>query len=172
MSVVLLSGHLDEARLCRVQEEIWGGLDNSCVLVIDSLGGDLQPTVDFVEEMLDSVGVGRTVFSSMRIYNAESAAALISLALPAAVKEMREGAILGVHRGSVILDTSDLDLVNGSVANHATLALLRRHEATLKEALVKRDLSSDPKLMAELYGSNWLHLSAEECLRRGIVTRL
>ena len=172
LNTVLLSGHLTEEKLKLVAQEIKEREPpRQFSLIIDSQGGDMKPTLDFVEFLWKNGGSDNHFLSGVKIYNAESAAAFIALAVPI-YREMRISAVLGIHRGSVILEASDFNLQNGQVENQETLNRFEKYSTYLKCALDQGNLSSDPKLMAELYGSNWLRLSAEECLKRGIVQKL
>ena len=170
LNTVLLSGHLTEERLKQAKKEIQERKPpRQFSFIVDSTGGDMKPTLGFVEFLWDSGESGN--LSGVKIYNAESAAAFISLSFPT-YREMRKGAELGIHRGAVVLEASEFDLEGGKVSNTETIERFKKHDIHLKRILDQCGLSADSKLMAELYGSNWLHLSAEECLKRDIVKRL
>lgn len=172
LNTVLLTGHLTEERLGQAISEIKEREPpRNFSLIIDSKGGDMNPTIGFINFLWSSCGPNAELISGIKIYNADSAAALIALSVPA-YREMRKGAELGIHRGSVILEASEFDLEGGKVSNQETIDRFKCHEVCLKRILDKCGLSSDQKLMAELYGSNWLRLSADECLKRGLVKLL
>lgn len=168
---VLLSRHLNEERLSQAREEIRALEPKSeFSLVIDSEGGDMKPALDFVDFLWNIRGL---YLGGVKIYNAESAAAFIALAA-GTYTEMRKGAILSIHRGSVILEAADFDFESGKVVNRETIERFKKHERYLKQILESEDLklTSDKKAMAKLHGSGWLRLTAEECLERRIVKRL
>ncbi len=168
LNSVLLSGRLTEKRLCQATREIQNIArepDRSFNLVIDSDGGDMKPTIEFVE-FLWATGYEPGV----KIYHAESAAAFIALAVKAK-KEMQRDASLDLHRGALWIEATEIDLESGKL-NEETLCRLKQYEAYLKQALGETGLLSDSKAMADLYGSGWLRLSADDCLARGIVQEL
>jgi ATP-dependent protease ClpP protease subunit len=172
LNTVLLSGHLTEEKLKQAVREIQEREPpRQFSLIIDSTGGDMKPTLDFVEFLWASGGPKGKLIAGVKIYNAESAAAFIALSVPT-YREMRRGTGLGIHRGAVVLEASEFDLEGGKVSNTETIDRFKKHDAYLKKILDQCGLSTDSKSMAELYGSNWLRLSAKECLERGIVTRL
>lgn len=167
-NAVLLSGQLNRSRLKQAIDEIdHMAINEQYCLVIDSFGGDMKPTVDFVKYLLDT---GKQRLTNIKIYNAESAAALIALSV-SVYREMRKDAKLSIHVGSLILEASGFDS-EGKILSKETINKFRQYRDCLDQILEECKLSCDKKLMAELYGSNWLRLSPEECLRRGIVQRL
>lgn len=180
LNSVLLSGRLTEKRLCQATREIQNiasGFDRSFNLVIDSDGGDMKPTIEFVEFLWTLTGAyeKRSARKKLdppvvKIYHAESAAAFIALAVKAR-KEMQKGSTLDLHRGALWIEATEIDLDSGKL-NDDTLGRLKQYEAYLKQALGENELLSDSKAMADLYGSGWLRLSADECLKRGIVQEL
>lgn len=168
LNSVLLSGRLTEKRLCQAVREIQNitnGSDHSFNLVIDSDGGDMKPTIDFVEFLWAT-----RHSPAMKIYRAESAAAFIALAVKGQ-KELQKDASLDIHRGALWIEATEVDLKTGKL-NDEMLSRLQQYEVYLKQVLRDVDLLSDSKAMADLYGSGWLRLSADECLKRGIVQEL
>ena len=171
LNTILLVSLLTDDRLKQAAREIQEReAPRSFSLIIDSPGGDMKATIDFVVFLWNAGGPESQLISGIKIYNADSAAAFIALAIPT-YREMRKGATLGIHRGSVILEASEFDADTG-VINQETLDRFKQHDAYLKRILDENGLLKDKKLMAELYGSGWLHLSADECLKRGIVKKL
>ncbi len=173
LNTVLLTGHLTEERLKQAATEINERESReNFSLIIDSRGGDMKPTIEFVEFLwAASCGPKSPRISGVKIYTAESAAAFIALSIPT-YREMQKGSTLGIHRGAVILEASEFDLESGQVSNQETIDRFKQYGTYLSRILEEYDLSSDQKLMSQLYGSNWLRLSAAECLERRIVDRL
>jgi hypothetical protein len=102
----------------------------------------------------------------VKIYEASSAAAYIALAI-GGEREMAKKATLSLHRGEFILSPTKIN-PEGKV-DESLITEFKKYDMALVETLksVKLDDRTD-----KLYASDWLHLSAEECLMRGIVQRL
>ena len=165
--VVLLRGFLDSRKIKRAIEEILSvSQGDMLTLVIDSDGGNLSPAIKFIEFLEKKRGHGIMVNS--RIYNAKSMASII--ALSANFVEMDRGATLELHQGSLHLESSDFDL-SGQISNDA-MAQFVKYRQLLQNILDKYRIQQNPKMMAELSGSNWLKLSAKECKERYIIDEI
>jgi ATP-dependent protease ClpP protease subunit len=166
ISTVLLEGYLSEKVLKgALQEvsEVAGAGKRACVLVVCSPGGDIVPAMEFVvmAKMLP-------LLFSVKVYNAQSVAAFITLSLrPHA--EMKRGSVMGLHRGRLKVEAPDLSR-EGQVPE-AMLKALLEYNRQLDEVLSRNGIA-DPKLLAKFYGSGWLDLSADQCLEYGLVKKL
>ena len=104
--------------------------------------------------------------AEVKIYEAHSAAALLAFAL-GSWREIAAGTNIGFHLGEVTLpfwkiDRDDRRITEKILKNH-------RDGETLLRQLMERYGLNEPKLYTELYRSGWLYLTADECLRRGLV---
>ncbi len=180
LNSVLLSGRLTETKFRQAVHEIENiasGFRRNFNLIIDSDGGDMEPTINFVEFLWTVTGgyekqttQKKLISPIVKIYHAESAAAFIALAAKAR-KEMKTGAILNLHRGALFVEATEVNLETGKL-NEDSLSRLRKYEVYLKQVLQETELLFDSQAMADLYGSGWLRLSAHECLKRGLVHEL
>jgi ATP-dependent protease ClpP protease subunit len=171
MKEVLLNGFLSPVRLKRAQDTIEkasregvGGL----VLVVNSTGGDVIRTKDLITKLKELESGGLTIAS--RIELAKSAAALLVLSV-GSTRVMHGTGSIHFHRGTLILDANEFDHETG-VISEERLAEVQQYDTLLVDILERYGLTKHPKLMSELYGSGWLSLRAETCLRLGLVDRL
>lgn len=165
--VVLLKGYLSREVLERAYSEIsriilMGG--QTINLVVDSDGGDIRPAVEFVRKVKY-----RSLQLDVKIYNAQSAAAFLVVALGNSRMEMLGTAELGFHRGSLQIEASDIS-PDGHIPEEM-LKAFREYDEQLSCALKGAGVD-DPKLSAQLYGYGWLTLSANQCLQYGVVQKL
>lgn len=160
--VVLLDENLSRARLKRALDEIrtLAGTNNIAI-VIKSTAGDGVAAVDFTEEV-HKLGLKLRV----KIYEASSAAAYIALAL-GDDREMRADSTLSIHRGEIHLSPSEISPDNK--VNEGLVKSFRRYDIALTTAINAVGLHGRKD---ELYATDWLRLSADECLKLGIVKRL
>jgi len=170
---VLLQGYLDKGKLNRALEEIHSissepkpGHDYRAVVnvAIASDGGDGPSAVGFVE------AANHLAHFQIKVYEASSTAAYIALALSAICREMNRDATLGIHRGEITLSPSQID-PSGKI-DQPLIDSFKAYDGALVAVLKDQELGNDKTLMAELYASDWLRISAKECLRWGIVQRL
>ena len=82
-------------------------------------------------------------------------------------REIAAGTRIGFHLPLLTLKSWEVDREGRRIAARI-VKQCQRYEALLAELMKRRGLD-DPKLNAELYGSGWLYLSAEEALGRGLV---
>lgn len=166
---VLISGKLDDARLCRALGELadLGALPTEIcklVIVIDSNGGGVTALHSFVESISDDPRTRAAVEKAdVKIYNAQSAAVLVALTF-GSHREMVRGSELGIHLPNIFLSIGDVDR-----DNRISPSLLGDCRTTIEmvEALIDRYGLHDRK--SEIYTSGWLRVTAQECLRRGLV---
>jgi len=167
LPVVLLEGQLTKVIYEAATAEISGFAatcpNSRCCLVVKSHGGDMLPSLDFVDRA-KSLGMK----FSTKIYEASSAAAFVALSL-ADEAEMSATTVLAFHLGEITIEVQDLS-PDGQIPATMRDGLVR-YDRALQE-LLKRLGVSTPKLNAELYGSGWLRIQAEKCLEYGIVQRL
>lgn len=172
INAVLLEGFLSKEKLRMALEEIRAigeYRDGSLCLIISSAEGDALAAVSFVESIKLDTYVHDMI---VKIYEANSTAAFIVLALydHLSFVEMKKDAVLGIHRGEIRLSPTQVSPDGKIDENLATC--FRKYDAALVRAIKKTKLAEDEKLVSELYATDWLRLSAEECLKRGIVQRL
>jgi hypothetical protein len=171
---VLISGELDEARLARALGELadLGSAPVSArnpVIVIDSDGGYVSALGGFLECVFADQRTRSLVERArVKIYNAQSAAAIIALSF-GGYREMAAGTSLGFHLPLLTLNIGDADRDD----RIAPRILESSQESELcLEQLMDRYGLNEPMLKSELYRSGWLRLTADECLRRGFVQAL
>lgn len=163
---VLLRGYLSKEVLETAFDEINRLVSDQkpeCILIIDSDGGDFVPAMDFVRSVQKL-----NIRLALKIYNAQSAAAFVTLSLRH-YAEMKFGTAMVFHRGFLKLEAPDISY-EGKVPESMLLSL-REYNAELEGILTKCGVK-DPKLWAELHGSGRLNLSGDQCLKLGVVNRL
>lgn len=174
--VVLLSGFLNKEKMEKTKRQIsspnkvWGnGKNHDLVLVIDSEGGNVSPTLDFID-FLDEIKQKNGVGIISQVYNASSAAALIALSGDELWLD-KDGSI-DLHLASPQkMEASDLNLSSGQISSQI-LEQLRRYDQYLRKVLEECGLSQDPRLTGELYGSNWLRFNSERAVKHCLVNGL
>ena len=163
--VVLLSGRLTRKRIDGVKREIAAYRkthDSPIVLVIASDGGVVGATLEFIEWLENT----QTRFTA-KIYQAESAAALIAMA--AEERQMVQKGILSVHLGSITVETSDVP--DGRICGKV-LADAKKLRARTFALMKKSGFPEQGKIIDKLLAQNRLTLSAEECQELGIVSEV
>ena len=171
-TAVLLKGYLDNFKINRCREEISTLIRpivterDELTIIIDSDGGNLAPALEFIE-FLGTIRSRAEITS--RVYNAKSMAAIV--AFTADNVEMDKYATIDIHRGSLELEASDFDLGTGQISE-SVLLQFRKYDEILKQILEKYGICQNPKLMAELYGSNWLKLDADKCREHCLVNKI
>ena len=171
---VLISGELDDARLARALGELadLNGVSTSAlktVIVVDSDGGNSTALHAFLEAMLEDRRARAVAESAeVKIYNAQSAGAVVALVL-GCYREMAESACIGLHLPLVTVGLGDVD-IDGRMTTRI-LEGCRKTEDLLEELMQRYGLD-EPRMKADLYSSGSLRLTAEECLRRGLVKQL
>ena len=165
--VVLFSGPLTNKSL----EYAWAEIkeyqargETEVGLIIRSDGGSGSKALDFADKLRE-LGVQTWA----KIYRAESAAAIIAMA--ADRREMTKDAVFGVHLGAIAhVETSDLG-ERGEIPTRLFLEAKRVREGTLA-LLAKVGLKAPSAVTDILLARNRLTLTAEECLKLGIVERI
>lgn len=163
---VLVEGHLTDSLLeetCREIGDVARAGMKSCTLIVKSHGGDMVPAMKFV-----AAARALPLEFDVKVYNAQSAAAFVALSLRHCA-EMKRGTVMGFHRG--YLKVEEPDISTSREVPKAMYEALLEYNGEL-DALLERNGVSDPKLLAQFYGGGWMMLSADECLKYGIVQRL
>jgi ATP-dependent protease ClpP protease subunit len=169
---LLISGFLDDARLARVLGEILdisaaAEADRKVVVVFDSEGGSLPALLAFLECVLEDESTRALIErADVKVYKADSAAALLAFWMGGR-REMAAGTRIGFHLPLLTLKFWEVDRESRRI-DARIVKQCQRYEALLAD-LMKRCGLDEPRLKAELYGSGWLYLSAEEALGRGLV---
>ena len=104
----------------------------------------------------------------VKIYNAQSAAAIIALFV-GRYREMAADTAIGLHLPLLTVDPFSVD-----ADNHLTGCSLESCRTTVElvEGVMRRCGLDEPELKSELHQSGWLRLAAAECSKRGLVNRL
>ena len=171
---VLISGALDEERLYRVLGELADlgtaqTADLELVLVIDSDGGNCGSLRSFLEcATADDRTRAALANAGVKIYNAQSAAAVIALSF-GRYREVAPETAIGLHLPLLPVDMSFVDADDRLVEFKFESC---RKTVEIVEEVMRRFGLDEPKLKAELHESGWLRLPAQECLKRGIVHRV
>jgi len=165
---VLLYGHLTHKRLDFAWREVEGYLSaehvpKEIVLVIQSEGSG-NYCWKFIEKMNTLKGI--TFFA--KVYVAKSAAALIALA--ADRREIEKHGVIEIHLGSVIIESNEVTS-QGKVSKWIIDELRAGREHTFA-LMHKCGIPDTGSHMDALLARNTLTLSAEECLKLGLVTRI
>jgi len=134
-------------------------------------GGYLAPALDILQHFGKASEYDvkiRTV-----VYTAHSMAAIIALlAGPVENRVMMKTGSLKFHLGNLELEAgSDFDVTTGVIAP-AIMIQFRTYKLLLDNLLEHYGLTKDANAMSQLYGTNWLQVSAEKCLELGMVSRL
>ena len=172
---VLITGFLNDARLDRVLGEILdigaaGEPNGKLVVVFDSEGGTLPALLAFMECVLEDAPTRALIErADVKIYEAHSAAALLAFWMGGR-REMAAGTRIGFHLPLLTLQFWDVDR-DGRRVDAGIVKRCREYEALLARLMEQYGLS-EPELRTELYSSGWLYLTAEECVRRGLVHEL
>ena len=166
--MVLLCGPLTKSNLESAWQEIiayqeqTNGGPQSVTLVINS-EGDGYRALEFVDRMEKS-----GITFSAKIYRANSGAALIAMA--AKEREMVAGGELEIHLGSVTIEANEID-DTGQVTERLRIFLTAGREKTLA-LMAKCGFKDQGPHIDTLFATNWLLLTADECLALGIVKRI
>ena len=134
--------------------------EKDITVVINSDGGNGTKTLEFVDK-IKRVG---DVNISAKIYHAESAAALIAFAF--SEREIVKDGQLVIHLGSVEVESCDID-EGGTISKGCQVVAKKFKDEVLKAAALPPGPYVD-KLLA----TNRLTLTADECLKLGIVGRI
>lgn len=167
---ILISGDLDDDRLYRVLGELadWAAAPRSereLVLVIESDGGNSHSLRNFLKCALGDDRT-RTALANadVKIYNAQSAAAMIALSF-GRYRETAAGTAIVLHFPVLPVDMSFVD-ADDRLVEFKFESCRKSLEAV--EAVMRRFGLDEPKLKSELHESGYLRLPVEECLKRGI----
>lgn len=165
INTVLLYGHLSEKELEDAASEI-RDLEGEYSLVIESKSGDIEPAMDFMESLW--AGGGRNL-AGVKIYNAQSVAALIALCVQT-YREISRGAILRIEQASTVIEAIDVDLENGTL-DQEVLGTFRKYDTYLRNVLESCRLYENRFYVNKLE-AGFLELNARQCLDLGLVKRI
>ena len=169
-TVVLLRGELTKKRLDRARLEMLQQIPTatSLTLVIDSQeGGYTKPACEFVE-FLTKLRQQHGVSIKTRIYNAYSAAA--GIALVAEERELDSKGALELHIGSLVIESNEVGTDN--TISPRLVEYLHRWKNLLYARLDTIKPGLTPQNLARLNAINHLHLTPDEWLQSGVVTKL
>ena len=172
INAVLISGEIDRDRMYRALGELAEiaakeAQSRKPVVVVDSMGGHIEPTCGFLDSVLEDIQTRRSLEQAdVKIYNAQSAAAVIALSIGRR-RTMAAGTELVVHLplATVQFDGAGMDgrLYRPEGPAHwveRTLGLMSRYGL------------DGPAQRSQLFSAGWLRLSADECHERGLVSEL
>jgi hypothetical protein len=169
---------LTKARLDRAIEEmrrvaVGTSVDDNLVLVFNSPGGDSLAALRFLDAVQGDERTRRLAErAEVKIYDAHSTAALVAFAL-GSKRELSAKAQIGFHLGETNVQVGNPDHFDqdGRLAPWI-VEEWRRYRTAVTELMNRLGLDTDRKLQAKFWATGRLDLSAEECLRRGLVSRL
>ena len=147
--------------------------NGSTVLIFNSPGGDSRATHQFLDSVL---GEEQTRFllegAKVKIYKARGAAALLAFGL-GSEWELSANAKILFHLGGITVQRGNPDhfTQDGRIAA-SIIESWKKYRSAVAELTKRLGLDADPHLQAALWATGELELSAQECLRRGLVSRL
>ena len=176
---ILISGLLTKERLDRVFEELrhvaadTSGTDN-LVVVVNSTAGSSVAALRFIENVLDDERMRCLAErAEVKIYEAQSVATLIAFAFGTTRELSTEGKIC-FDLGERIVQVGNPDHYDQDGC--LTPQFVERGQAYIDSVLKllrRLGLDADPDLEMRFWAAEGrLDLSAQECLRRGIVSRV
>jgi hypothetical protein len=170
---VLISGEINEPRMYRAVGELADisaarSPSRQPVIVVDSDGGSVEKTYAFLEHLFDDAATRSVVEQSdVKIYNAQSGAAIIALSIGQR-RVMSAGTHLGLHLPLVTLRWDQVG-EDGRMWHAETLV---RSGAERTLALMSRYGLDGAEQKSQILSTGWLRLSADECRKRGFVEGL
>lgn len=175
---ILWSGLLEEERLNRVLQELKdiaadSSSEEEVVFLFDSPGGALFPTVTFLDVVLKDDDLRRVAErASVKIYQAHLVAALLAFSFGSR-RELSSQTKVCFNTGRMTLQVGNPEHFesDGRVSSQI-MDGWRKYQSMVNGLMRRLGLENDRKLQAELLGSGRVELTAEECLRRGIVNCL
>jgi ATP-dependent protease ClpP protease subunit len=178
ITTILISGLLTKARLDRAIEEIrhvavGNSADENLVLIFNSPGGDCFAALRFLDAVHGDERTRRLAErAEVKIYDAHSTAAMVAFAL-GSKWELWVNAKIGFHLGETNVQVGNPDHFDQDGRLAAWIVEeWRRYRTAVTELMDRLGLNTDRKLQAEFWATGRLDLSARECLRRGLVSRL
>lgn len=171
INAVLISGEIDRERMYRAIGEIADiaveAPSRKPVVVVDSDGGNAGSMYGFLDCILEDNPTQRSFeHAEVKIYNAQSAAAIIALSIGRR-RTMAARTQLGIHLPltTVDFDGAGMDgrLFRPEGTAHAVERIL---------GLMSRYGLDGPEQRSQIFSTGWLRLSAEECHERGLVSEL
>lgn len=163
---ILLYGDLNEKSLARSWDEVESLLlselspQDPFTVLIASQGGDIKLTFQFIERLS---ALQRPWIA--RIYQAESAAAVVALYAPR--REIVASGVFKLHLGPLAVDAYNASLTG---APHPTQTVEHfEFRKTIIDLLQGNTLRFPSEKMRELLSTNWVTLSPADCLEYGIV---
>ena len=178
IATILISGLLTKARLDRAIEEmrhvaVGNSADENLVLVFNSPGGDCSAALRFLDAVQGDERIRRLAErAEVKIYEAHSTAALVAFAL-GSKRELSANAKIGFHLGETNVQVGNPDhfCQDGRLATWI-VEEWRSYRTAVTELMNRLGLDTDRKLQAAFWATGRLDLSAPECLRLGLVTRV
>jgi ATP-dependent protease ClpP protease subunit len=170
---VLLSGEINEPRMYRALGELADisaarSPSQQPVVVVDSDGGSVEKTYAFLEHLFDDAATRSVVEQSdVKIYNAQSGAAIIALSIGQR-RFMSAGTHLGFHLPLVTLRWDQV----GDDGRMWRAEPLVRSGAERTLTLMSRYGVDGPEQRSQIMSTGWLRLSSDECKKRGLVEGL
>jgi hypothetical protein len=176
---ILISGVLTQQRLDRVFGDLrriaaeTSAVDN-LVVIVNSTAGNSIATRLFIENVLGDERMRCLVEQAqVKIYEAQSVATLVAFAFGATRELSAEGKI-GFDLGERIVQVGNPDDYNqDGCLTPQFMKNWQAYQDAVLELLQRLGLDADPDLHMKFWAAEGrLDLSAHECLRRGIVSRV
>ena len=176
---ILISGLLTQERLDRVFAEFRRVAANTSaadhlVVIVNSTAGNSIATRLFIENVLGDERMRRLAEQAqVKIYEAQSVATLVAFAFGATRELSAEGKI-GFDLGQRIVQVGNPDdYVQDGCLTPQFLERWQAYKDAVMQLMRRLGLDADPDLHMRFWAAEGrLDLSAQECLRLGIVSRV
>jgi hypothetical protein len=174
---ILISGWLTKGRLDQVLEELRHIASNSnpddrLTFVFNSPGGAWRPVRRFLGTVLGEEQTRLLVEQAeIKIYEAHSVAAFLAFTL-GSVRELAVDTKISLHVGKIEAQFGNPDYIDqdGRLATWI-FDEAREYSSALYSLFERLGLNADPVLGDKIGACGGLELSAQDCLRRGLVNR-
>lgn len=110
--------------------------------------------------------------AKVKIYKARAAAALLAFGLGSEWELSAKAKIL-FHLGGITVQVGNADhFTQDGRIDASIIESWQKYRSAVAELTERLGLQTDPHLQATLWATGEIELSAQECLRRGLVSRL
>jgi hypothetical protein len=173
----LISGWLTKERLDQIIEELRNIASNSSpddklTFVFNSPGGEWRPVLKFLGTALGEERTRSLVeHAEIKIYEANSVAAFLAFTLGSG-RELAADTKISLDVGKIEAQFGNPDHIDqdGRLATWI-FDEWREYRSAVYSLVERLGLNADPILSTRMAACGGLELSAQECLRRGLVSR-